>query len=58
MHRLVWLLIPFSPDWRWLLHRADSPWYPTARIFRQRKPGDWSSVFKDVHAALETFAPP
>jgi tetratricopeptide (TPR) repeat protein len=54
----VWLLIPFSPDWRWLLHRADSPWYPTARIFRQHEAGDWNGVFADVRAALETFMPP
>jgi hypothetical protein len=41
----VWLVLPFAPDWRWLLDREDSPWYPTMRIFRQRWPGDWQSVF-------------
>ncbi len=40
----VWLLLPFSPDWRWLLGRDDSPWYPTARLFRQDTPGDWDGV--------------
>ena len=35
----VWVLLPFSPDWRWLLEREDSPWYPTMRLFRQDKPG-------------------
>ena len=44
MARPVWVLLPFQPDWRWLLDREDSPWYPTARLFRQPKPGDWDSV--------------
>ena len=38
----VWLALPFVPDWRWLLDRSDSPWYPTMRLFRQRRPGDWA----------------
>ena len=49
----VWLALPVSPDWRWLLHRQDSPWYPTMRLFRQDKPGDWDSVFERITAALE-----
>ncbi len=40
----VWTLLPFVPEWRWLLNREDSPWYPTMRIFRQPSPGDWNSV--------------
>jgi len=40
----VWTLIPFAPDWRWLLNREDSPWYPTMRLFRQTCQGDWESV--------------
>ena len=40
----VWILNRFDTDWRWLLERTDSPWYPTARLFRQDKPGDWDSV--------------
>ena len=48
----VWLLIPLSPDFRWLLNRADSPWYPTMRIFRQPARGDWSSVIGHVTNAL------
>ncbi|AFY64842.1 glycosyl transferase family 9 [Geitlerinema sp. PCC 7407] len=48
----VWILLPFDADWRWLRDRADSPWYPTARLFRQGRPGDWASAFAQVAAAL------
>lgn len=48
----VWLLLSFDPDWRWMLEREDSPWYPTMRLFRQRQPGDWVEVFARVEAAL------
>jgi Tfp pilus assembly protein PilF len=48
----VWVLLPFSPDWRWLLHRQDSPWYPTARLFRQPAIGDWTSVIARVASEL------
>ena len=50
--RPVWTLLPFVPDWRWLLDRVDSPWYPTMRLFRQRQPGDWQGVFDHVSVAL------
>ncbi|MCC6889018.1 MAG: tetratricopeptide repeat protein [Hyphomicrobiales bacterium] len=50
--RPVWVLLPFQPDWRWLLAREDSPWYPTARLFRQHRPGDWDSVIDRVIASL------
>ncbi len=46
--RPVWSLIPFVPDWRWMLNREDSPWYPTMRLFRQPKPGDWTPVIARV----------
>jgi hypothetical protein len=48
----VWLLLPTPCDWRWMVHRTDSPWYPTMRIFRQRIPGDWKSVIDEVCFAL------
>src|SRR5579864_2884863 len=52
MAKLVWILLPFSPDWRWLIDRRDSPWYPTARLFRQPAPGDWASVIAEVAREL------
>jgi ADP-heptose:LPS heptosyltransferase len=48
----VWLGLPFAADWRWLLERSDSPWYPTMRLFRQKSPGDWSDVFRQFAAEL------
>ena len=53
--RPVWVLLPDPPDWRWLLGREDSPWYPTASLFRQRRPGDWPEVIERVGAALQAF---
>jgi ADP-heptose:LPS heptosyltransferase len=50
--RPVWTLLPFAPDWRWMLGRDDSPWYPTMRLFRQPAPGDWDGVFAAAVAAL------
>ena len=44
MGRTVFVLLPFSPDWRWLLDREDSPWYPTARLLRQERTGNWDAV--------------
>jgi tetratricopeptide (TPR) repeat protein len=52
MGKPVWILLPFSPDWRWLLDREDSPWYPTARLLRQPAIGDWSSVIARVREEL------
>ena len=54
--RPAWVLLPFSPDWRWLLDREDSPWYPTLRLFRQTRLGDWAPVMAQVAAALAAWA--
>lgn len=48
----VWILLPRVPDWRWLLERSDSPWYDSARLFRQPQAGDWDSVLRDVSDSL------
>lgn len=48
----VWIMLPYAADWRWMKARADSPWYPSARLFRQTKPGDWNSVVDAVAAQL------
>jgi len=48
----VFVLLSHNPDWRWLQHRDDSPWYPSARLFRQAKPGDWPGVIEKIGAAL------
>jgi tetratricopeptide (TPR) repeat protein len=51
----VWVMLPFISNWRWLLDRDDSPWYPTARLFRQDDSRTWDSVIARVHAALQDF---
>ncbi len=48
----VWVMLPFAPDWRWLQHRADTPWYPSMRLFRQPEPHAWGPVLDEVAAAL------
>ena len=50
--RPVWTLLAFAPDWRWMLERSDTPWYPTMRLFRQPGPGDWAGAFREVRRAL------
>jgi tetratricopeptide (TPR) repeat protein len=52
----VWVALPFAPDWRWLVGREDSPWYPTLRLFRQSEPGNWEAVFARLALALEKVA--
>ncbi|MBP2227247.1 tetratricopeptide (TPR) repeat protein [Azospirillum agricola] len=51
----LWVLLPFAPNWRWLRDRADSPWYPSARLFRQPTPGDWRTPLQDVRDRLAAF---
>lgn len=52
MNRPVWTLLPHAPDWRWLLERKDSPWYPAMQLFRQNETGDWGSVCAQLERAL------
>jgi hypothetical protein len=49
----TWVLLPFTPDWRWLRDRDDSPWYPTMKLYRQRAVGDWDEVFARVATDLQ-----
>jgi ADP-heptose:LPS heptosyltransferase len=56
MGRPVWIMLPFAPDWRWLLDRSDSPWYPTVRLFRQKVPKQWQQVMDEVVEALRLAA--
>ncbi|MFP6723681.1 MAG: tetratricopeptide repeat protein [Candidatus Poribacteria bacterium] len=49
----VWTLLPYIPDWRWMLEREDTPWYPTMKLFRQNQINDWSNVFQQVSLALK-----
>jgi tetratricopeptide (TPR) repeat protein len=55
MGKPVWVLIPFVPDWRWLLVREDSPWYPTMRLFRQSEKNEWEDVFQRVAGELHAL---
>jgi hypothetical protein len=50
--RPAWVLVSYNADWRWMRDRADTPWYPTVRLFRQPKPGDWDAVFAQVRGEL------
>ncbi len=52
--RPTWLLLPAAPDWRWLLEREDSPWYPTMRLFRQPRAGDWGAVVESLRGKLDS----
>jgi hypothetical protein len=52
----VWVLLMFAADWRWLRGRRDSPWYPSARLFRQARPGDWDGVVRELRGELAILA--
>jgi ADP-heptose:LPS heptosyltransferase len=54
--RPVWLALKYVPEWRWMLDRRDSPWYPTMRLFRQKTPDDWSTVFEEMTAEAAKLA--
>ena len=58
MGKPVWLLLQHNPDWRWLLDRDDSPWYPTVRLFRQPRPGEWDAVIGRVARELMMLTQP
>ena len=49
----TWVAVKHVPDWRWFLDRSDSPWYPSVRLFRQHRHGDWKGVFRDISVALQ-----
>jgi len=53
--RPVWLMLQFIPDWRWLLGRNDSPWYPSMRLFRQQIPGNWAEVIQRISMSLASI---
>ncbi|OGW40177.1 MAG: hypothetical protein A2X58_12680 [Nitrospirae bacterium GWC2_56_14] len=54
----VWVMLKYSPDWRWLLVRDDSPWYASARLFRQASPGNWAPTVSAIKTALENLLTP
>ena len=58
MNKPVWILLPHLADWRWMQDVEITPWYPSARLFRQLSRGDWPSVLERVAAALQAFARP
>jgi hypothetical protein len=55
--RPVWVMLPFVPDWRWLLNRTDTPWYPQTRLFRQAAPGDWEGMMAMTATELAQWKP-
>jgi ADP-heptose:LPS heptosyltransferase len=55
--RPLWVLLPFAPDWRWTLDGETSPWYPTAKLFRQSALGDWDAVIARIGEALRLTPP-
>ena len=54
MGKSVWILLAREADWRWMLERQDTPWYPTARLFRQTVSGDWEAPLSEMTSALAT----
>jgi hypothetical protein len=58
MGKPVWILLPYLSDWRWMQQIETTPWYPTARLFRQSSPGDWDAVVNRVSGELAAFQHP
>ncbi len=56
LNRPAWIMLPHAPDWRWLMQRADSPWYSSLRLFRQQAPRAWTGLIGTVAGALSEFA--
>jgi len=52
----TWIMLPFEADWRWMIDRADTPWYPATRLYRQPRPGDWDSVIENVVEGLRRLS--
>ena len=55
MGKTAWILIPYESDWRWMLNRQDSPWYPTIKLFRQKEYGNWEELFHQVADRVENL---
>ena len=53
--KTTWTQVPFAPDWRWMLEREDTPWYPNMKLFRQSRYGDWRTTLQDVNGQLHNF---
>ena len=53
----AWVMLPAAPDWRWLRLRTDSPWYPTVKLLRQQRLGNWEDVVSEAAQSLKRFAP-
>ena len=51
----TWILLPYIPDWRWLLDREDSPWYPSVKLYRQSRYGAWGDVFARINTDLRNL---
>jgi hypothetical protein len=58
MGKAAWVMLPYAPDWRWLLDRTDSPWYPTLRLFRQGPDRSWDAVIGGIAKAIAASARP
>lgn len=55
LEKSTWVLLPYSPDWRWLVDREDSPWYPSVKLYRQEKSNHWNKVFEQLKVDLENI---